>query len=1138
MLFKPKLSFSGFKIEVYKKLRDGFYEKDYKEYVGKEARRFRDKFYPIKTGQNKIDWYNWITAAKIGVDIDSWLIIKNFNENKIGDLSRGKGNIIFAYAVHYRLHMYTNDDERGFADEIDTKVFGKPLHQSGLVVFERIAVALEPTAPFKWPDHVSEEDARREDAPEGIWLNPHNHHSLPLSGRDEEWRLLDDFINHGRHFLVGALVAPSGAGKTRLVSEWMTQYMAKYDDSGWDAGFVDSRDASRWREGQGDDQEEWNPTKNTLIIIDYTYNYSEVMGAIFNRFKDGSPKTIRLLILDHLLPNQLHSDIAWRGISSDAGGFDTDGDAFFRPFPIVLKPEADNSILLRDVIAWSADRNREKGYNRDSPVVVNAAEALMEIGNVSTESPTADQIRTRDSIRHPLFAALIGQAVGENPDQKFTGWTRRDLITRYFERTQRIPWQLDERNKYAETLGPWVGCYVCTATLLRGSAVLAMEAHLPEAVKEHIADSDQLSALTDYSNRIVSGDSDFIIKPFEPDILGEAFLLKFIERFRTKRSVIETFFSMLASSGSRTQDEANAMSFLETLQRLVRNLINDDQETKSVKASWIALSVLLSQTRFPEETLMRQAVSIALCDIIKQCRAVGLYELIPNFASKIEAAYLRDASKDVLWFHSAVATLHYFDFMKSNTHCSELVDSALFDVFTDFPDRRKSSWSALSLAAVEGCEASAVAIKEFFEEDVNACVYGGITALIAAVHGGHINIVRWLLRIGADIDGREPQDGMAPLLVASFEGNLPMVRFLVEHGADVELSSIKLGMNSLIAACTNGHLSVVEYLIRSGANVNYGARFHDRTALVDASAHGHSTIVKLLIAAGARVNQRTGANGETALIATSRKGDLATVRLLVAEGADVNQRTSTDRATALMWASSNGHLPVVEFLVAQGAKVDSRTKSRGATALMMACACGHISIVQFLIHHGAKINRRLKENGLTALCCASERGYVDIVKILVSGGAEINSGTSVTERTALMLACSGGSVSVAKYLLSKGANVDQGTAVVGETALMMASAIGNVSIVELLIEHGANVNKCTEDNGVSPLMMSVSYGHLAVLEALLNAKADPNIVSMDEGTALDMAIEFGHTQIIDRLRKVGAMREFPENNEITIGEQM
>ena len=1049
--------------------------------------------------------------------------VRDQNEFFETELAKGHGHRLKAAALHYFLLA----EFPGNGKRLNKTIFGEE-EIKRVFEYERTKTTPDPpidspppqpTAPFKWPPHVSKEDAFDNDAHEGVWLNPHNHYSIPLSSRDREKELLDEFVNHNRHFLIGALIAPSGAGKTRLISEWMRAYMAKYQDNGWDAGFVAIRDEDPWLE------ENWTPTRNTLIIIDYTYNYDRVMGVIIDRFKDRAPRKIRMLVLDHVLPDKLYRDFAWQDWFKDQSILDSEKSLFFKPFPIELKPEKDRSILLRDVIACSADPYTDaKRFNRDTEIVVKAANALMTIGKVDKEAPTAEDIRRRDSVRHPLFAALIGQTLYQDDQQDFSGWSRRDLITHYFDRERRIPWDESKQNKYAKTLGPWVGCYVCAATLLRGVAARDMRKQLPKSVRERLSRKNQFQPLVQYCNRIVSADELDVIKPFEPDILGETFFLKFMERFDSNDEVLGAFVAMLSTFKSPDREEKAAISFLETLQRLVRNLINDNHEIEAVGAAWLALTSFLEPGTFTKHGLMRQAVSIALGDAIKQLRAAGLDNLVADIADDVDVADLCNASSGPLWLQSATAFVHYFDWIAAEDRINEQYTEALAHILTNFKARTKEDCSsALKLAAFEGCLGTVKSAQQLLGESVNSSSEKEMTALAVATIAGHVPIVNWLISQGADPCVITTEDGRTALMAASAFNFFDLADCLIQAGANIDQGTNDFGLTALMFASEAGNLDIVDRLIQAGANVGQGTKESDMTPLMFASYGGHLKVVNRLIQAGAAVDQRKTDDNSTALLFASYGGNLGIVDRLIQAGAAINQRRTTDGGTALKIASSLGHLDVVDHLLCAGAAVDQGALDDTGTALMSASQAGHAHVVDRLIQAGAIVARTTEGFCTTALQVASQQGHLDVVDCLIRAGAAVDHGNMEDGSTALMLASQGGHSDVVDRLIQAGAAVNQGKIDDGSTALLAASQNGHLGVVDCLIGAGAIVDQANTENGVTALMVAGQNGHIDVVRRLTCAGASVDQGTTNDGwTALMSASLVGHLNVIGHLIGAGA----------------
>ncbi|MXY45330.1 MAG: hypothetical protein F4Y50_15005 [Dehalococcoidia bacterium] len=164
--------------------------------------------------------------------------------------------------------------------------------------------------------------------------------------------------------------------------------------------------------------------------------------------------------------------------------------------------------------------------------------------------------------------------------------------------------------------------------------------------------------------------------------------------------------------------------------------------------------------------------------------------------------------------------------------------------------------------------------------------------LLWAIRSGQIEVLKYLLSVGADPNGRGSWDQMAlPLTVdLPVETSLEAAKMLIDAGADVEVTRRQTGRTHLGEFTTKGNLEVAGLLIRHGADVN-------------------------------RMNRR----GETPLQALiyppsweERYGDpLIGIEFLLSHGADINA-LSDDGKTALDIAIEKGNDTVATHLRERG----------------------------------------------------------------------------------------------------------------------------------------------------------------------------------------------------------------------------
>ena len=105
--------------------------------------------------------------------------------------------------------------------------------------------------------------------------------------------------------------------------------------------------------------------------------------------------------------------------------------------------------------------------------------------------------------------------------------------------------------------------------------------------------------------------------------------------------------------------------------------------------------------------------------------------------------------------------------------------------------------------------------------NVNAVTGAGRTPLMSATAYGHINIVRFLIEHGADINIKDTHNGWTALMFSTGIKNeeFEIAKLLIENGADVNEISTKHGATALMMACNKCHSKIARLLIET-PNIN------------------------------------------------------------------------------------------------------------------------------------------------------------------------------------------------------------------------------------------------------------------------------------------------------------------------------
>ncbi|XP_028414774.1 serine/threonine-protein kinase TNNI3K-like [Dendronephthya gigantea] len=255
-------------------------------------------------------------------------------------------------------------------------------------------------------------------------------------------------------------------------------------------------------------------------------------------------------------------------------------------------------------------------------------------------------------------------------------------------------------------------------------------------------------------------------------------------------------------------------------------------------------------------------------------------------------------------------------------------------------------WTALHHAVARG-ELDIVKYLVKQGANVNSKDSNGRTVLHFSVDGYLRDTVKCSAKNGTERNGKN-SDGLAVLYITVDKGVPVIVNYLVEHGAIVNCKDTD-EMTHLYVVAAEGVQDIVEYVVKQGANVN-GKDSHVETLPCTPVVDNNSDIVKFL----------------------------------VEHGADINQKNS-DGHTVLKFAVASGGLNVVEYLVEQGADITPGS-SLGVDALRMAVVKNSALLLNILLQKNIDIRNSgtflVDGRQMNLLECSIHHGHDEITTIL------------------------------------------------------------------------------------------------------------------------------------------------------------
>eukprot|EP00039_Didymoeca_costata_P015564 m.267605 g.267605 ORF g.267605 m.267605 type:complete len:580 (+) comp16250_c0_seq1:372-2111(+) len=290
----------------------------------------------------------------------------------------------------------------------------------------------------------------------------------------------------------------------------------------------------------------------------------------------------------------------------------------------------------------------------------------------------------------------------------------------------------------------------------------------------------------------------------------------------------------------------------------------------------------------------------------------------------------------------------------------------------------------------------------------------GSTALIMHIESGSLEAVKALLEANADpnleafeFSSKEKPLRRTPLMAAAAQGNVDIIRVLVKHGANVNLGKVEDKATPVYIAAQTGMAHAISCLAELGADLNSYLSDRGATPSLVAANQGHTNVIQELVHLRADFNKPTWDHKLTPFFVACQQGHLDIVKILVENknvlNIDINQTaTAFINATPLYAALACNRYDVVRYLVKEGA--DMNIAAKDETILQKAVRIKDVDLVKFLIKHGADVNQVIMEGEITItpLMIAVSQQQEELVRVLCRAGAIIGRPKSAC---ALVVAC-------------------------------------------------------------------------------------------------------------------------------------
>jgi ankyrin repeat protein len=416
--------------------------------------------------------------------------------------------------------------------------------------------------------------------------------------------------------------------------------------------------------------------------------------------------------------------------------------------------------------------------------------------------------------------------------------------------------------------------------------------------------------------------------------------------------------------------------------------------------------------------------------------------------------------------------------------------------------------------------------------------------LLNAIEAGSADVVKFLLKHGADPNSRDYESGLACLGAAFYKHpeNMSMLSTLLEYGADTKDSydigdkqdKETSGVGNIFHLCAKFSDEIPNIVAIAKLFLEYNTESLDEyckingqktytplqlaCAFFEPGASENNERLKALIAAyiaqGAYIHEpfgkkvKIGATDIFIKFCSDEVDHHDLIKFLLDQGANPNVSNTAEglETSPLHHACMAGLVETARVLVEHGAAVDAKSVG-GVRPLHCAVSYKHLELVSLLIDHGADLEATTTKEGMTPLllACEDPNTPLSIIERLVAANADVEA-LDQNKMTPLLFVC-GSRKEVVEYLVESGANIEAKGGQVNLPPLHQAAGYDNDAVVKYLIQKGADLTS-TDEHGETAVHRASKMCALDALRVLIAKGANVNAVNTLDDTPLHLVIEY------------------------------